>query len=200
MTSADVAPQEAGGLLQVQNAVTAMTDAEVVAVLREANEALQHAEQLRLGSVPGAMVDQHICDSGAVPVRVDACGNPLDVGREQRLFTPRQRIALALGDGGCRWADATARPRTASPTTSTNGTATAAEPTSIEGSCSAASTTWNCITAAGASPGPEKPTSNFTTPGEECARCAHEECSRMRGATSIRHRSGSGRWSRRPCA
>ena len=57
-----------------------------------------------LGSVPDAMIDQHICDSGAVPVRVDACGNPLDVGREQRLFTPRQRIALALRDGGCRWA------------------------------------------------------------------------------------------------
>lgn len=57
-----------------------------------------------LGSVPDAMIDQHICDSGIVPVRVDACGNPLDVGREQRLFTPRQRIALALRDGGCRWA------------------------------------------------------------------------------------------------
>lgn len=57
-----------------------------------------------LGSVPDAMIDQHICDSGAVPVRVDTCGNPLDVGREQRLFTPRQRIALALRDGGCRWA------------------------------------------------------------------------------------------------
>lgn len=56
-----------------------------------------------LGSVPDAMIDQHICDSGIVPVRVDACGNPLDVGREQRLFTPRQRIALALRDGGCRW-------------------------------------------------------------------------------------------------
>lgn len=57
-----------------------------------------------LGSVPDAMIDQHICDSGIVPVRVDACGNPLDVGREQRLFTARQRIALALRDGGCRWA------------------------------------------------------------------------------------------------
>ncbi|MGW9628344.1 DUF222 domain-containing protein [Microbacterium sp. NPDC055521] len=56
-----------------------------------------------LGAVPDAMIDQHICDSGIVPVRVDACGNPLDVGREQRLFTPRQRIALALRDGGCRW-------------------------------------------------------------------------------------------------
>ncbi|MEV7632306.1 HNH endonuclease [Microbacterium sp. NPDC089318] len=56
-----------------------------------------------LGAVPDAMIDQHICESGVVPVRVDACGNPLDVGREQRLFTPTQRIALAVRDGGCRW-------------------------------------------------------------------------------------------------
>lgn len=56
-----------------------------------------------LTPVPDAMIDQHICDSGIVPVRVDACGNPLDVGREQRLFTPRQRVALAVRDGGCRW-------------------------------------------------------------------------------------------------
>ncbi|WP_417508933.1 HNH endonuclease signature motif containing protein [Microbacterium sp.] len=34
---------------------------------------------------------------------IDECGNPLDVGREQRLFTPRQRIGLAIRDGGCRW-------------------------------------------------------------------------------------------------
>ena len=33
----------------------------------------------------------------------DEHGHPLDVGREQRLFTPRQRIALAERDGGCRW-------------------------------------------------------------------------------------------------
>jgi hypothetical protein len=54
-------------------------------------------------SVPGSVAEQHICDSGFVPVTVDSCGKPLDVGREQRLFTPRQRIALAIRDGGCRW-------------------------------------------------------------------------------------------------
>ncbi len=56
-----------------------------------------------LASLPSAVADQHICDSGYVPVTVDGCGNPLDVGREHRLFTPRQRIALAIRDGGCRW-------------------------------------------------------------------------------------------------
>ncbi|WP_336644337.1 HNH endonuclease signature motif containing protein [Microbacterium sp. USHLN186] len=54
-------------------------------------------------TLPEGAIDQHICDTGIVPVRVDACGNPLDVGREQRLFTPPQRIALAIRDGGCRW-------------------------------------------------------------------------------------------------
>ncbi|MEW1976682.1 DUF222 domain-containing protein [Microbacterium profundi] len=61
-----------------------------------------HSED-HLISVPLATAEQHICDSGFVPVTVDSCGNPLDVGREQRLFTPKQRIALAIRDGGCRW-------------------------------------------------------------------------------------------------
>ena len=56
-----------------------------------------------LTSLPGVVSDQKICDSGYVPVTVDECGNPLDVGREQRLFTSRQRVALAIRDGGCRW-------------------------------------------------------------------------------------------------
>ncbi|MGF6822224.1 hypothetical protein M2317_001128 [Microbacterium sp. ZKA21] len=51
---------------------------------------------------PAAVADQRICESGAVTVTVDSCGNPLDVGRERRLFTPAQRVALAIRDGGCR--------------------------------------------------------------------------------------------------
>lgn len=56
-----------------------------------------------IATVPAAVAEQRICTSGVVPVSVDATGNPLDVGREHRLFTPRQRVALALRDGGCRW-------------------------------------------------------------------------------------------------
>lgn len=63
---------------------------------------IAHTED-HLVSMPGAVADQRICDSGFVPVAVDACGNALDVGREQRLFTSKQRIALAIRDGGCRW-------------------------------------------------------------------------------------------------
>lgn len=56
-----------------------------------------------LTRLPSAIIDQHVCDTSTINVKVDGCGNPLDVGREHRLFTPRQRIALAIRDGGCRW-------------------------------------------------------------------------------------------------
>jgi hypothetical protein len=54
-------------------------------------------------SLPAPAIEQAICTTGYTPVTVDASGNPLDVGREQRLFTPKQRIALAVRDGGCMW-------------------------------------------------------------------------------------------------
>ncbi len=54
-------------------------------------------------ALPAAAAAQRVCDSGTVHVTVDGCGNPLDAGREQRLFTPKQRVALAIRDGGCRW-------------------------------------------------------------------------------------------------
>lgn len=54
-------------------------------------------------AVPATAVEHAICTSGTVEVTVDSCGNPLDVGREQRLFTPKQRLALAVRDGGCVW-------------------------------------------------------------------------------------------------
>lgn len=54
-------------------------------------------------ALPAAAAAQRVCDSGTVQVTVDGCGNPLDAGREQRLFTPKQRVALAIRDGGCRW-------------------------------------------------------------------------------------------------
>lgn len=55
--------------------------------------------------IPGSVLDRNLCMNGSTDVHVDACGNPLDLGREQRLFTPAQRIALAARDGGCVWPD-----------------------------------------------------------------------------------------------
>ncbi|GAB2698654.1 hypothetical protein BKA24_000865 [Microbacterium marinum] len=54
-------------------------------------------------AVPGSVVDRATCIGGRVEVTVDGCGNPLSVGREERLFTRAQRVALAVRDGGCMW-------------------------------------------------------------------------------------------------
>jgi hypothetical protein len=48
-------------------------------------------------------IERLICESGTVQISFDELGRPLDVGREQRLFTRSQRTALATRDGGCRW-------------------------------------------------------------------------------------------------
>ncbi|QEE62024.1 DUF222 domain-containing protein [Salinibacterium sp. dk2585] len=48
-------------------------------------------------------VERLACAQGVQAIVMDADGQPLDVGREQRLYTRRQRIALAARDGGCRW-------------------------------------------------------------------------------------------------
>lgn len=50
-------------------------------------------------------VERHACASGTVRIGFDEHGHVLDLGREQRLYTPRQRIALAARDGGCRHPD-----------------------------------------------------------------------------------------------
>ena len=50
-----------------------------------------------------ATVNRHICNVGTVPVHFDHDGQVVNVGREQRLFTTRQRIGLSARDGGCLW-------------------------------------------------------------------------------------------------
>ena len=45
--------------------------------------------------------ERFICATGAVPVLFDTDGRVLNLGREQRLFTEKQRIAMAARDGGC---------------------------------------------------------------------------------------------------
>ncbi|NLA66228.1 MAG: DUF222 domain-containing protein [Leucobacter sp.] len=54
-------------------------------------------------TLPVSLAAKQRCNSGEVPVTVDTAGIPLNVGREQRLYTSRQRITLAVRDGGCRW-------------------------------------------------------------------------------------------------
>ena len=50
-----------------------------------------------------ATVERITCEQGSVPIAFDDDGQAVNVGREQRLFTRRQRIALAARDGGCRY-------------------------------------------------------------------------------------------------
>lgn len=69
--------------------------------LRE-REGRGHIEGTEL-PVSIATVERIACASGTVALVFDDAGQALNVGREQRLFTARQRVALAARDGGCRW-------------------------------------------------------------------------------------------------
>ncbi len=53
--------------------------------------------------VSASTARRYLCDVGALPIVLGGEGEPLDVGRTRRLFSPAQRIALANRDGGCRW-------------------------------------------------------------------------------------------------
>ncbi len=50
-----------------------------------------------------ASAERHVCASGVVSIVVDELGDVVALGRESRLFTRKQRIALAARDGGCRF-------------------------------------------------------------------------------------------------
>ncbi|MEP7740422.1 DUF222 domain-containing protein [Nocardioides sp. 31GB23] len=41
------------------------------------------------------------CEAGVVPVVLGGKSQPLDVGRAKRYFTPGQRVAMGIRDGGC---------------------------------------------------------------------------------------------------
>jgi hypothetical protein len=49
--------------------------------------------------------ERHICSSGAIPILFDNDGRVLNLGREQRLFSEKQRLAMAARDGGCLMCD-----------------------------------------------------------------------------------------------
>ena len=52
-------------------------------------------------AVPLSIIDRLLCTGAFTQVLTDSGGAVLDVGRQQRLFTSEQRIALAIRDGGC---------------------------------------------------------------------------------------------------
>ncbi len=55
-----------------------------------------------LSAISFGKLEENLCAGGTVEVILNDNGT-IDVGREQRLFTSRQRIALGVRDGGCRF-------------------------------------------------------------------------------------------------
>ncbi len=54
-------------------------------------------------ALPAWLAVQHACATGTSDCSLDRDGNPLYLGREARLFSSAQKVALAIRDGGCRW-------------------------------------------------------------------------------------------------
>ncbi|MCI4658742.1 HNH endonuclease signature motif containing protein [Cryobacterium zhongshanensis] len=54
-------------------------------------------------TVSAETLERNLCDTGILDVTFDDHGHGLDLGREQRTFSPAQRAALAIRDGGCMW-------------------------------------------------------------------------------------------------
>lgn len=61
-------------------------------------------------ALPGGVIEKFLCDAGSIPIHHDTHGRPLDLGREARLFTAKQRIAIGIRDGGCVWPSCIAPP------------------------------------------------------------------------------------------
>lgn len=78
-----------------------------VLVTRTALEAGQGHGRIEGCDIPISIetVERIACESGTVQLDFDEGGRPLDLGREQRLYSKRQRIALAAAQGGCLFGD-----------------------------------------------------------------------------------------------
>jgi hypothetical protein len=92
----------------------AMAPTDVIGVRAPAVQVIVAERDLRAGRglaffegqtepVGTATATRHVCASGTVPIVIDDAGDVVALGRESRLFTRRQRIALAARDGGCRF-------------------------------------------------------------------------------------------------
>ena len=54
--------------------------------------------------------ERALCSGDSIELTIAPDGSPLDLGRSTRLFSGRQREALAVRDGGCMWTDCTKPP------------------------------------------------------------------------------------------
>jgi len=54
-------------------------------------------------SAPPTLARMLACDAGIIPAILNAHGQPVDVGREHRVYTAAPRTAIEIRDGGCTW-------------------------------------------------------------------------------------------------
>ncbi len=54
-------------------------------------------------TIPGSVLERALCATGSIEAHLDTCGTPLDLGREARLYSARQKLVMAIRDGGCLW-------------------------------------------------------------------------------------------------
>ncbi|MFC0681058.1 DUF222 domain-containing protein [Lysobacter korlensis] len=108
-----VEQQQADALVELIRLGVAADPGKIVGSRKPAVRVLVTAEDLQKGAGIGRLeghsdavsigtVERNVCTAGIVPIQFDDDGQCLNVGREQRLFTERQRVALAARDGGCR--------------------------------------------------------------------------------------------------
>jgi hypothetical protein len=96
---------ESAGTVGEPDAATQSTT-DVGGSLSSAGTQPGHAHLEATGAAISAATAQRLsCDGTTTEVTLDTFGRPLDVGREHRTFTPKQRIALAIRDGGCMFGD-----------------------------------------------------------------------------------------------
>ena len=57
-------------------------------------------------------VQQILCNTGQLRLLLDEAGHPLKLGRSVRTFTPAQRVAMSIRDGGCMFPDCDMPPST----------------------------------------------------------------------------------------
>jgi hypothetical protein len=55
-------------------------------------------------------VERIACTVGTVAITFDDTGQPINLGREHRLYNTHQRVALGARDGGCRWPECERQP------------------------------------------------------------------------------------------
>ncbi|MFD3443022.1 DUF222 domain-containing protein [Microbacteriaceae bacterium 4G12] len=104
----------ADGLLELLRIGSDADPGQVFGSRRPAVRVIVTKESLQSGEGHGSIQDtgeavsiatirREVCATGTVAVVLDDDGQCVNVGREQRLFTTRQRIGLAVRDGGCMW-------------------------------------------------------------------------------------------------